>query len=44
MPLILLAGGLGFGAGFYTSEATATLIKTGVVVGAGYLAYKYWSK
>lgn len=48
MPLIplvpVIAGGLGFGAGFLTSEATGKAIKLAVVVGAGYLIYKYVSK
>jgi hypothetical protein len=48
MPLLLLpylaVGGLGFGAGFITSEATGKAIKIAAVIGGGYLIYKTVSK
>ena len=45
MPLIpllpyLATAGVGFGAGFITSEATDKIIKLALVVGGGYLFYQ----
>ncbi|MCY9828601.1 hypothetical protein [Vibrio chagasii] len=44
MPLIvvlpLLAGGLGFGAGFWSGSSATKLLKIGAVGGGCYMAYR----
>lgn len=44
MPLIvvlpLLAGGLGFGAGFWSGSSATKLLKIGAVGGGCYVAYR----
>lgn len=45
MPFLLiplLAGGAGFGLGFWASDGLGKAIKFTLVVGGGYVAYKYY--
>ncbi|MGL1956286.1 MAG: hypothetical protein OCD00_03065 [Colwellia sp.] len=47
MPFLLyplLAGGLGFGAGFFASNGISNLVKLGLVAGGGYVAYQIYVK
>jgi hypothetical protein len=45
MPLLLLfpllAGGVGFGAGYFTNSAMSNVIKFAAVGGGAYLLYRY---
>jgi hypothetical protein len=44
MPLLLiplLAGGVGFGVGYFTNSATANVVKLAAVGGGAYLLYRY---
>lgn len=43
MPFLLvplLAGGVGFGVGFFTGSEATKLLKWGVIAGGGYVAYQ----
>jgi hypothetical protein len=45
MPLLLiplLSGGVGFGLGFFTSNGLNNIAKAGLVIGGGYVAYRYY--
>jgi len=44
MPLLLiplLAGGVGFGAGYFTNSAMSNVVKFAAVGGGAYLLYRY---
>ncbi|WP_180275417.1 hypothetical protein [Vibrio coralliilyticus] len=45
MPLVvlvpLMAGGLGFGVGFWSGSSATKLLKLGAVAGGGYFAYRW---
>ncbi|MCJ8320433.1 MAG: hypothetical protein MJK12_12420 [Colwellia sp.] len=45
MPLLLiplLAGGTGFGLGFFASDGFGKIVKVGLVLGGGYVAYQMY--
>jgi len=47
MPLLLvplLAGGVGFGAGWFSNSAMSNLVKYAAIGGGLYLAYRYLPK
>lgn len=42
LPLLLLTGGVSFGAGFFTGSKTTQLIKVAALGGGCYMAYQVW--
>lgn len=42
IPILLLTGGVSFGAGFFTGSKTTQLLKAVAIGGGCYAAYRMW--